>query len=158
MQVAVVLQKCNIFYIRTITQICTRSKSRTEVLIQKLLRFCILMRPAISFLKSKNFQFFEKKKSSFKPYYTLIWTFLQPVNWLTDQPGQVSSKFDHSMVLRPCQNCEKLIMDLQKKGVMITRELWNFGSSARTSQLRQVYLKVEYESHLLQSNGKDIEF
>ena len=51
--------------------------------------FCILMRPAISFLKSKNFQLFVKKKNQLiiprsgycTPFgvYTQIGTFLQPV-------------------------------------------------------------------------------
>ena len=50
---------------------------QTEVLIQKLLRFfCILMRPAISFLKSKNFQLFAKKKFSLYPD-----RYLSPACW-----------------------------------------------------------------------------
>ena len=104
MLVASVIQKCNILNLRTITLICTRSKKQhvvmrakftafafsesvgngTEVLIQKLLRFFfILMRPAISFFKSKNFQLFVKKKFSLLYPDRIIWKGAKPLECLS---------------------------------------------------------------------------
>ena len=144
----------SVTFLRTITLICTRSKKQHVVMRAKLTAFtfsesvgngtevknfvfffCILMRPAISFLKSKNFQLFVKKKFSLLYPDRGIYPdrYLSPACW-----SQVA-KFEKGL---ECLSCSSDAENIRSAGLF-----WlNF---IRTSINHEIYLRNKNEKQCI---------